>query len=143
MIILSHPTGNFNVRMTAKVLFDCDLLEEFNTCISLPQHNPIINSLGGKIRDEYFRRVFSEIPESKQVSYPYRELFRQLYSRTGLFQRPYQESHPFSVYSVYKSFDQNVASRIKKGTKASAVYSYEDGARETFVNAKKQGLNVL
>lgn len=143
MIILSHPTGNFNVRMTAKVLYDCDLLEEFNTCISLPKYNPIINSLGGRIKDEYFRRVFSEIPESKQFSYPYREILRQVYARTGFFQRLNQESHPLSIFSVYKSFDHSVACRIKKGTTAGAVYSYEDGARETFVNAKKQGLKRI
>ena len=142
-MIVSHPTGNFNVRMTAKVLHECDLLEEFNTCISLPKYNPIINSLGGKIKDEYFRRVFSEIPESKQTSYPYREILRQVYARTGFFQRLNQESHPLSIYSVYKSFDHSVASRIRKGTTAGAVYSYEDGARETFVNAKKQGLKCI
>ena len=143
MIILSHPTGNFNVRMTAKVLYECDLLQEFNTCISLPKYNPIINSLGGKIKDEYFRRVFSEIPESKQVSYPYREILRQVYARIGCFQRLNQESHPLSIYSVYKSFDQNVAYRIKKGTKADVAYSYEDGARDTFISAKERGIKCI
>lgn len=143
MIILSHPTGNFNVRMTAKALNDCELLDQFNTCISLPKNNPIINILEGKIKAEYFRRVFAEIPASKQFSHPYRELFRQVYFRSGLFQTVQQESHPLSVFSVYKDFDQKVARSLQNRIHASAVYSYEDGARETFINAKKQGLKCI
>ena len=85
MIILSHPTGNFKAK-DCKSIVRCDLLQEFNTCISLPKYNPIIN-FWWKNKDEYFRRVFSEIPESKQVSYPYREILRQVYARIGFFQR--------------------------------------------------------
>ena len=143
MIILSHPTGNFNVRMTAKALYELGLLEEFNTCISLPGNNPIVNRLGENIKAEYFRRVFTEIPESIQFSYPYREFLRQVFTRSGLVQASIQELHPLSVYSVYKSFDRQVARRLKRPTQVSAVYSYEDGARNTFIKAKKEGLKCI
>ena len=143
MIILSHPTGNFNVRMTAKVLHECDLLEEFHTCIALPKNNPILEVLGKNVKNEFFRRVFQEIPESKQVSHPYRELFRQMCVRAGLFKELQQESHPFSVYSVYKDFDQKVANRLEKFPQVCAVYSYEDGAEKTFSEAKKQGIKCI
>lgn len=58
MIIHSHPTGNFNVRMTAKALYEAELLEEFHSCLCLPKSNFIINIFGKKVREEYERRVF-------------------------------------------------------------------------------------
>ena len=142
MIILSHPTGNFNVRMTAKALFECDLLEEFHTCISLPKHNPFIDLLGGNIKDEYFRRVFTEIPESKQVSHPNREFLRQACFRSGLI-RDMKESHPMSDFSLYKNFDHQVSLRLKKDYCSRAVYCYEDGAKRTFIEAKKKGIQCI
>ena len=142
MIVLSHPTGNFNVRMTAKALHECDLLEEFNTCISLPRNNHLINFLGGNIKDEYFRRVFTEIPESKQVSHPKREFIRQACFRSGLI-RVMKETHPLSDFSLYKNFDQQVSRRLKKHNCASAVYCYEDGAKKTFIEAKKRGRHCI
>ena len=142
MIILSHPTGNFNVRMTAKALYECGLLEKFHTCISLPKNNPFIDFLGGNIKDEYFRRVFTEIPESKQVSHPKREFLRQACFRSGLI-RDMKETHPMSDFSLYKNFDQQVSRILKKKNCASAVYCYEDGAKQTFIEAKKKGIQCI
>ena len=142
MIILSHPTGNFNVRMTSKALYEFGLLEEFHTCISFPKNNPFIDFLGGNIKDEYFRRVFTEIPESKQVSHPKREFLRQVCFRSGLI-RDMKETHPMSDFSLYKNFDQQVSRILKKNNYAKAVYCYEDGAKQTFIEAKKKGKQCI
>ena len=143
MIILSHPTGSFFPRTAAKALHQCDLLDEFNTCLSLSENNPLVDLIGGRFKDEYFRRVFREIPDSKKSSHPSREFLRLAFSRTGIITGSEKENHPLSVFSIYKSFDRYVANKLKKSTHATAVYSYEDGALETFIEAKKQGFKCF
>jgi len=51
----------------------------------------------------------------------------------------------FSVDSVYKNMDKYVAADLNNAAKngVNAVYAYEDGALETFIEAKKLGLKCI
>jgi len=55
------------------------------------------------------------------------------------------EKGRFSTDQVYRRFDAQVSKRLAKAKKegATAVYAYEDGALETFIEAKKLGLQCI
>ena len=86
---------------------------------------------------------FSERYQIQKNLIPSREFLRLAFSRTGIITGLEKENHPLSVFSIYKSFDRYVANKLKKSTHATAVYSYEDGALETFIEAKKQGFKCF
>ena len=143
MIIHSHPTGNFNVRMTAKALYEAELLEEFHSCLCLPKSNFIINIFGKKVREEYERRVFLNIPQKLQFSHPYREIARIANQRLNIINNDNDKISGISIDSIYKDFDSQIAARLKNNDKARAIYAYEDGAKNSFKQAKKSGIKCI
>ncbi len=143
MIILSHPTGNFNVRMTAKALYEAKVLEEFHSCLCLPKNNLIVNMFGTKVKEEYERRVFADLPQRLQFSHPYREIARIANQRLKIVKINEKKKNRISIDSIYKDFDSQIAARLKTKVAAKAIYAYEDGARDTFKQAKKNGIECI
>lgn len=144
-VILSHPTGNANVRAAADGLLQAGLLAEFQTSIaSFP--GGLLHGLGGiGPLAEIRRRGFDPklIPFTRQ--WPWRESGRLLASRLHLSGLTRHESGIFCVDEVYRSIDKRTGHRMKalnrKGLEG--VYAYEDGAYHTFSQAKKLGIRCL
>lgn len=144
-IILSHPTGNANVRAAAKGFVTAGLLHEFHTTIaSFP--GTILNKLGkiGPLT-EISRRSFDPILRSYTRTWPWRELARMLSLKAGISKLTFHENGIFCVDAVYQNLDRQVAKSLGKAItkKVNAVYAYEDGALLTFKKAKETGLRRI
>lgn len=145
MIVISHPNGNANVRAIATSLKAKGLLYEFNTFIAAFPNN-FWHRLGGiKGLADFRRRSFDPILQADTICHPYGELGRAIANKLGFQVLIKHETGKFSNDQIYHGLDEQVSKRLKKAKKngATAVYAYEDCALETFLEAKKLGLQCI
>ena len=142
MLIFSHPTGNANVRHAALALWRAGLLGEFWTCLNLRPPAVVERLLPARAAGQLRRRSFPGELAAAIRTRPFREVVRHFAPRLGLNGLVRHEHGPFSVDGVYRSLDRAVARRVRDG-KFKAVYAYEDGARCSFVEARKRGIRTL
>ena len=143
MILLSHPTGNQNVRHAALAFARAGMLAEFWTCIHWNESGVLGRLLPAGIRRELRRRSFPhELQEFIRTS-PWREVARQLAGRLGGAGWLGNNAGAFSVDAVYRALDRRVASRLASCRDVTAVYGYDDGALETFRAAKAAGVATI
>lgn len=144
-IILSHPTGNANVRAVAKGLFGAGMLTNFHTSIALFKGSTI-NKLGRlKPFEEIQRRRFDDDLDPFTQTWPWFELGRILSTKLRLKNLTKHEIGIFSTDNVFSNFDKQVASKLynKAGKQINGVYAYEDAAFATFTAAKKKGIKCI
>jgi len=141
-VLISHPTGNANVRAIAKGLATKSILYQFYTTIAVFPSN--IWYLLGRFKPlaEFRRRDFDTILQPYTKSYPWFEIGRLLANKFKILSLVKSEIGMFSIDQIYIRLDKQVAKKLLKAKKngVNAVYAYEDGALETFKEAKKLGL---
>jgi glycosyltransferase involved in cell wall biosynthesis len=145
MIVLSHPNGNANLRAIAVGLEAKGLLYEFNTTIAAFPDN-FWHRLGGiNILSDFRRRSFNPVLQSYTICHPFGQLGRAFANKVGLSFLTTHETGRYSTDQIYQRFDKQVSKRLVKAKHggATAVYAYEDGALETFLEAKKLGLKCI
>jgi len=143
-ILVSHPTGNSNLRAAVAGINVGGNLLEFHTCLAVDPKSAWMRILPSTLRKEFLRRTFP-VQNSRVFAHPFRELARLALPKIGMYKWTKHEVGSFSVDAVYRSLDRNVSERIKKdgNKKIEAVYAYEDGAFDTFVSARKLGIATL
>jgi glycosyltransferase involved in cell wall biosynthesis len=145
MIVLSHPTGNANVRAVLGSLASKKLLSRFYTTIAAFPGN-IWYRLGGIVPlAEFRRRSFDPVLQPYTHLYPWWEVGRAFASKVGGKRLLAHETGLFSIDQIYRAFDRHVAAGLPAAARAgaTAVYAYEDGALETFTRAKRLGLKCI
>lgn len=144
-VVVSHPTGNRNVRAIIAGMFQAQMLAEFNTTLATNPDSSFLKVLPAALRSELLRRTFS-LPMYKICSHPWRELARMTLPKIGL-KRLAEHEHKFaSIDAVYKNLDQATSRRLRQLSSkenVGAVYAYEDGALATFTKAKELGLKCI
>ncbi len=129
MLILSHPTGNPNVRHALAALDAAGLLQSFYTTLAWPRW------LGNLFGTLPARRSYP-ISYSKICPHPLGELMRLLLpGKVGP-----------SIDEVYRRLDAALARdlpSLARDGKLKGVYCYEDGASQTFLAAKKLSLQTF
>ncbi len=143
MILFSHPTGNANVRHAALGLSRAHLLGEFWTCINHQPDGLLARVLPSGLRQQLARRSFPAELQPHLHAYPLFEYGRLLSGRAGLGRLSRHEQGLLSVDAVYRSLDRRVRRRLRGAHRFTGVYAYEDGAADTFREAKKRGLPAL
>lgn len=139
-IILSHPTGNVNVREIAKALAGAGFLGKFYTCIAVFQNTfSYLISTYGPLK-EFRRRSFTSKLKPFTGTRPFLELGRMASQKLGYQNALKHEQGIFCVDKVYKDLDSHVSKKLNNN---SAVYAYEDGACESFKRARSQGIICL
>ena len=144
-IIISHPTGNKNVRAVLEGLDTEGLLEEFHTTLLADANASWIKLLPKSFRNEWLRKTYP-VNSDKIVSHPILEIARMLFSRLKIKGPVRTEFGWASVDAVYHDLDEKVARRLSalnQKKDITAVYAYEDGALETFKTAKKLGIKCI
>ena len=144
-LIVSHPTGNRNVRAIIESLHAAGLLEEFCTTVAINPASKIIKFLPEVLKTELLRRTFT-IPPYKINSSPSLEILRMTLPKLGLKKYTQKEGSIASIDAVYRKLDQDTAKRLTKlvsKKQIDAVYAYEDGALATFKMAKESGLKCI
>jgi glycosyltransferase involved in cell wall biosynthesis len=144
-ILISHPSGNSNVRAIAKGLLTRGLLYQFHTSIAVFPDNfwdkiARINGLS-----DMRRRAFDSGLQTFTKVHPLIELGRMISSKLGLNFLIKSETGLFCVDKIYHNLDRSIAKKLKSAKKKglTAVYAYEDGALETFKVAKKLGIECI
>lgn len=82
-ILLSHPTGNANVRGALNAFRKHGLLESFHTCVACFQGSLLYRLSMGPLKD-FKRREFDKELRSQTIVYPWRELGRMASAKLGL-----------------------------------------------------------
>jgi starch synthase len=139
MFILSHPTGNENVRQAAQALAEANLLREFWTTLNWNTGSILDKTVPAKLRQTFRRRAYPEIVRRRIHSLPSREVARLLLGAANVPLLSEHEIGWLSIDAVSRALDRKVAGEIAKTAKFTAVYSYEDCAVETFSVAQKRG----
>ena len=140
-MLLSHPTGNANVRAALAGLQAGGILAEFHTTIATYRGN-LWDKLGNQSWGrEFKRRGYDERLRSVTVQHPARELGRMLVNKAKIPALGRHEQGAFCIDAVYRTLDKKVAGQIRKHRdRFSGAYTYEDGALETLTAAKETGL---
>ena len=141
-VLISHPTGNQNVRNALSSLVERRMLAEFWTTIAWNPQSGWNRVLPASLRNQLARRAFSDAPSERVKCVPWRESIR-----LGVRSSPFESflcsgDRPFSVNGMYRAFDARVARRLRQ-IDVDAVYAYEGGALQTFRQAKQQGITKL
>ena len=130
-IVVSHPTGNRNVRAVLKAFEDSHQLEKFITTIAT-------TSKGGWLDQRYY-----DLPRKKIQTHPSREIFRLLFRRLPDTFLTTHERGALCIDKVYQNLSQQVAAYCKNNSDIDAIYCYEDGALEAFTAAKQRGIRCI
>jgi glycosyltransferase involved in cell wall biosynthesis len=133
-ILISHPTGNANVRALLKGLSNEKLLGEFHTTIAIKSDGILHRLAKLNFFSELLKREYLWIDGSKVRVHPYLEFARVISGKLKIHKLLEHESGYFSIDRVYRDLDLKVS---KKVNHFDAIYAYEDGALETFKEAKK------
>ena len=136
-----HPTGNPNVRAALRGLERHGLQPVFWTSIAFSKGlTGYLHRFPG-LGVELERRCFPEVPASRVRTVSSREVVRQIAKRAGIRFVTRRESGWASVDRVYQALDRAVARSLRQNSNGvRLVYAYEDGARESFVEAQGRGL---
>lgn len=141
-ILISHPTGNQNVRHAVASLAERELLAEFWTTVAWNPESPWARLLPSRLEALLGRRSFPEIPRNRVRCVPSREILRVVAGSTPLKQFLTSGEKPFSIIGVYRHFDSKVALRLAN-LRPDVVYCYEGGALQTFREAKRLGIKTI
>lgn len=145
MLLLSHPTGNANVRALLQGALARGSLGLFATSLGFAGQPPWMRWLPQAMADELRRRCY-ELPGSRMDRSPLRETVRLASSRAGWRAPLRHETGWACVDAVYRALDRHVARRLSWWTRRlglEAAYAYEDGALETLVAARNLGLRAV
>lgn len=140
MILLSHPTGNANVRHAALALAEANLLAEFWTCVGWDPDTAINRLLPRQMRAQLARRALPASVRAVAHFRPWREMGRMGCALAGIPSLIRHERGPFSIDAVFRDLDRHVARRVAKASGLTGVYAYEDGAAATFAAVRERGI---
>lgn len=143
-ITIYHPFGNANTRAAVDGIYKKGILESFHTCIACFEGSPLYKlSAWGPLK-EFRRREFSIFLKNKTITYPFRELCRQLAPKFKLNSLTVHEKGIFCVDKICHNLDYKVAKYVSKNNKnIDGIYTYEDLALTTFKVAKKRNIKCL
>jgi hypothetical protein len=144
MFIVSHPTGNANVRQALRALEDDGLLLEYVTFFATIKGNifDFLARLPGG--GEFERRRLQVGYANKCVQRPWPELLRLLGQRFGLRSLVDHQTGLFCPDRNNQRLGKFAAERLQRGSGApAAVYCYEDAALEVFREARKRRVATI
>lgn len=141
MLVVSHPTGNENVKAALSGFHSAGILSEFVTEIAIFDGTVTGRLATARPFNEFLRRSFPRAIRDVTKCHPLPELARLASIRAGFSSMIRHEKGPFCIDRVCQHIDKVTAKRIRKlnhGIKA--IYGYEDASIESFRVAAEYGL---
>jgi starch synthase len=136
-IVLSHPTGNQNVRNALLALHHEQSLLRYYTTIGWSVDSPLARLVSAGLRKRLSRRSY-DLPANLIRNAPMREFLR--------LARPFGKARAVTIDDVQVHLDQWVAAELpnlKSRHGATGVFAYEDGALDTLKAAQQLGLDRI
>ncbi len=139
-VVITHPTGNANVRGAVDGLLKRGALHSYHTSVSCFKGSfTYLLSMLPPFR-EFRKRSLNPLLRGLTHSYPFMELGRMVASKLKIKPWLTHESGRFCIDKVYSEMDRTVANFVdRKSSEIEAVYCYEDCAEEIFSSAKALG----
>jgi glycosyltransferase involved in cell wall biosynthesis len=141
-VLISHPTGNQNLRNALLSLVENGMLAEFWTTVAWDRESVWNRLLPSGLRSQLARRSFPDTPKDRIHCVPLRETIRLTAKPLHLESMLCSAERPFSVIGMYRNFDARVAARLRTA-RVDAVYAYEGGALNTFREARQLGIAAI
>jgi len=144
-IVVTHPTGNRNVRAVISSFEEAGILAKFSTTLAVDQQSFLVNLLPDQLQKEFIRRSYP-INFDRIHTRPFLELSRNILPKIGFKNSVAHQSGFASVDKVYVDLDKATANYLEKLNQKQdidAVYAYEDGALQTFLKAKALGIKCV
>ena len=141
-LLLSHPTGNANVRQALLAFYERELLAGFYTTMAWDGDSAWNRLLPAGVSRELMRRAYPGIPAPLIHAAPVRELCRVLLAKAGMGALVDAPGSPLSTSGVYRHADRWVA-RSVPSLPLKAVYAYDGGALESFRAARRCGVKTI
>ncbi|SEA98821.1 glycosyltransferase family 4 protein [Pedobacter hartonius] len=144
-ILLSHPTGNQNLRAVISSFKEAGILTSYSTTLAFDPDSSLVKLFPDKVKKEFLRRSYP-VDFDLIHTRPLLELSRNILPRLGFKGAVAHETGFASVDKVYHDLDSATAAYLKKLNRSksvTSVYAYEDGALETFKAARKMGLTNI
>ena len=141
-VLISHPTLNENSKGVVNGLLKVKLLYKLFTSVAIFPNQFLFSFLKINLLKDFKKRLLSKSWESHTKTMPFYELGRLLASKLKLSWLTVHEDGLFCIDRVYHKQDAWIARHIKKvgKNKLKGIYAYEDGALESFKQAKALGL---
>ncbi len=147
-VLVSHPSGNANVRQLCLGLAEAGMLDQVRTGLAFGR-DPALTLPGwgllpGRLRRELRRRLWPAALAPYLHSDPLPDLLR-----LSLFRNPLLRGTTLPARLTnwhYRSHDHRVAAwlaRAPRHSLPSAVYAYEDAAAATLSTARRRGLTTF
>ncbi len=144
MLLLSHPTGNANVRALLQGAQRRQQLGAYATALGFAGGRERFRGLPKALVAELQRRCY-ELPAAQVLARPQLESVRLICRKLGVTVPIRQETGWASVDAVYRDLDQHVATQLplwQRQRQLSAAYAYEDGALATLQAARNLGMTA-
>ncbi|WCT13834.1 glycosyltransferase family 4 protein [Mucilaginibacter jinjuensis] len=144
-LVLSHLTGNANVKNAAYGFAKRGILSEYHVSLAAFPDSLLYSMGSVRMLSEIRRRLHDPILESCTKMWPWFELGRIISLKAGIKSLTQPPKSLFNIHSVVKNFDAHVASQLTRSVKngANAVYGYEDTVLFTFRRAEQLGMRKL
>ena len=113
-VLVSHLTGNPNARAVLRGLERHGLSPVFFTTLAISRGMVEKLSVSPRLAIELGRRVFAELPPSRIMTMPWRELVRQIARRVGLTGLARHETGWASCDAIYTALDRHVARALRE-----------------------------
>lgn len=127
-VVISHPTGNANVRGAVDGFYKAGILHSFHTSIACFPGTLIYKLSIGPL-SFVRKRTYSNFLNKYTKTYPIKEILRNL------------KKFYVTVDDVYHNLDNHVAKFVhRRKNQIVAVYAYDEGAYIQFKQAKKDGI---
>ncbi len=146
MIVLSHPSGNANVRAVLSALEDSELLAKYVTALAWSDRAAWLQLLPPGIRAKLARRAYT-IPGRKLQLQPAREIARLLAGDSAMAKQLTEHERGWaSIDQVWQRVDQAAAKYLRAHAAKEdirGIYAYEDCALESFRVARELGIRRI
>ena len=142
--IISHPTGNPNVRGVLAGLAEANALAEFWTSVAIPEW--LARSMPTTtLRHRAMQRTFPEVGPAKIVLRPTLDIARTIFRMAKIAGPLTPEKGWASSEAINAVIDTGLARRLRSNSieRVSGVYCYEDVALETFRAAAERGVGRI
>ena len=143
-LLLTHPTGNENVRALLIALERTALLHSFHTTIAINPESFALRFLPAGLRKELQKRIYP-LNYAGIHTKPLMELGRYLMPRLGFANLVAHGTGMWSIDQVCRNLDRAAASKLPSFKKQGldAIYAYEDSALHSFKAAKEQDIRCM
>jgi glycosyltransferase involved in cell wall biosynthesis len=144
-ILVSHPTLNANAKAVVAGFIKQNNLYRLYTSVAIFPGQFLFYLSKIEVFRDFKRRQLSQLWQPYTNSSAFYELGRLLVSKLRVKTLMAHEKGLFCIDNVYHEHDRWVALSLKKAQKKglTTVYTYEDGALATFIEAKKLELQCI